>query len=146
MAHEAQVRYSHLVDLKLRKTLVKKVGVICNNRYEGSPKAGSVKVPVRDTEVAVNDYDKQKGAKQTSGDTSYLTVTIDKDKAVKNALLPLQFLRAAQQVEDLCIVVDAHAVLCCILSVHQLRKRHMKRFAEPLNDAVIGHTLARLPL
>lgn len=58
MAHEAQVRYSNLVDLKLRKTLVKKVGVICNNRYEGSPKAGSVKVPVRDTEVVVNDYDK----------------------------------------------------------------------------------------
>ena len=58
MAHEAQVRYSNLVDLKLRKTLVKKVGVICNNRYEGSPKAGSVKVPVRDTEVVVNAYDK----------------------------------------------------------------------------------------
>lgn len=86
MAHEAQVRYSHLVDLKLRKTLVKKVGVICNNRYEGSPKAGSVKVPVRDTEVAVNDYDKQKGAKQTSGDTAYLTVTIDKDKAVNEII------------------------------------------------------------
>lgn len=86
MAHEAQVRYSHLVDLKLRKTLVKKVGVICNNRYEGNPKAGSVKVPVRDTEVAVNDYDKQKGAKQTSGDTSYLTVTIDKDKAVNEII------------------------------------------------------------
>ena len=51
MAHEAQVRYSKLVDLKLRATLVKKVGVICNSRYEGSPKAGSVKVPVRDTEV-----------------------------------------------------------------------------------------------
>ena len=65
MAHEAQVRYSKLVDLKLRATLVKKVGVICNNRYEGSPKAGSVKVPVRDTEVAVNDYDKQTGAELT---------------------------------------------------------------------------------
>lgn len=86
MAHEAQVRYSNLVDLKLRKTLVKKVGVICNNRYEGSPKAGSVKVPVRDTEVVVNDYDKVKGAKQTSGDTSYLTVTIDKDKAVNELI------------------------------------------------------------
>lgn len=70
MAHEAQVRYSNLVDLKLRKTLVKKVGVICNNRYEGSPKAGSVKVPVRDTEVVVNDYDKVNGAKQTSGAAS----------------------------------------------------------------------------
>ena len=86
MAHEAQVRYSDLVDLKLRKTLVKKVGVICNNRYEGSPKAGSVKVPVRDTEVVVNDYDKAKGAKQTSGDTTYLTVNIDHDKAVNEII------------------------------------------------------------
>lgn len=86
MAHEAQVRYSNLVDLKLRKTLVKKVGVICNNRYEGSPKAGSVKVPVRDTEVVVNDYDKAKGAKQTSGDTTYLTVNIDHDKAVNEII------------------------------------------------------------
>ena len=86
MAHEAQVRYSKLVDLKLRATLVKKVGVICNNRYEGSPKAGSVKVPVRDTEVAVNDYNKQTGAELTGGDTTYLTVNIDKDKAVNEII------------------------------------------------------------
>lgn len=50
MAHEAQVRYSNLVDLKLRKTLVKKVGVICNTATRAAPKAGSVKVPVRDTD------------------------------------------------------------------------------------------------
>ena len=83
MAHEAQVRYSNLVDLKLRKTLVKKVGVICNNRYEGSPKAGSVKVPVRDTEVVGERLRQGQGAKQTSGDTTYLTVNIDHDKAVE---------------------------------------------------------------
>ena len=71
---------------KLRATLVKKVGVICNNRYEGSPKAGSVKVPVRDTEVAVNDYDKQTGAELTGSDTTYLTVNIDKDKAVNEII------------------------------------------------------------
>lgn len=86
MAHEAQVRYSQLVDLKLRATLVKKVGVICNNRYEGSPKAGSVKVPVRDTEVVVNDYNKSTGAKRTEGDTSYITVNIDHDKAVNEII------------------------------------------------------------
>ena len=86
MAHEAQVRYSKLVDLKLRATLVKKVSVICNNRYEGSPKAGSVKVPVRDTEVTVNDYNKQTGAELTGGDTTYLTVNIDKDKAVNEII------------------------------------------------------------
>ena len=86
MAHEAQVRYSNLVDLKLRATLVKKVGVICNNHYEGSPKAGSVKVPVRDTEVSVNDYNKQTGAEKTHGDTAYLTVAINKDKAVNEII------------------------------------------------------------
>ena len=86
MAHEAQVRYSQLVDLKLRATLVKKVGVICNTRYEGSPKAGSVKVPVRDTEVVVNDYNKSTGAKRTAGDTSYITVNIDHDKAVNEII------------------------------------------------------------
>ena len=51
MAHEAQVRYSNLVDLKLRATLVKKVGVICNNRYEGSPNV-LVFSPVREGQVA----------------------------------------------------------------------------------------------
>ena len=86
MAHEAQVRYSNLVDLKLRKTLVKKVGAICNNRYEGRPKVGSVKVPVRDTEVSVNDYNKQTGAEKTHGDTAYLTVNIDHDKAVNEII------------------------------------------------------------
>ena len=83
MAHEAQVRYSNLVDLKLRATLVKKVGVICNNRYEGSPKAGSIK---GDTEVSVNDYNKQTGAEKTHGDTAYLTVAINKDKAVNEII------------------------------------------------------------
>lgn len=42
MAHELQERYSALVDLKLRDVLVKKDGVIFNNRYEGDPKAGSM--------------------------------------------------------------------------------------------------------
>ena len=36
MAHEAQVRYSKLVDLKLRATLVKKVGV--QGRFRQSPR------------------------------------------------------------------------------------------------------------
>ena len=86
MAHELQERYSQLVDIKLRATLVKKDGVIFNNRYEGNPKAGMVKVPVRDTEVTVGDYDKQNGATVTHGDTSYLDVTIDKDKSVNEII------------------------------------------------------------
>ena len=86
MAHTHQERYSRLVDAKLRATLVKKDGVIFNNRYEGDPKAGVVKIPVRDTEVAVAAYDKQNGATMTHGDTSYLTVPIDKDYAVNELI------------------------------------------------------------
>ena len=86
MAHEAQVRYSNLVDLKLRKTLVKKVGVICNNRYEGSPKAGKVKIPVRDTEVAVKAYDKANGVDADAGTTTYLDLDIDNDEAVNEII------------------------------------------------------------
>lgn len=86
MAHTLQERYSQLVDLKLRATLVKKDGVIFNNRYEGNPTAGAVKIPVRDTEVTVGTYDKQEGATMTHGSTSYLTVTVDKDYAVNELI------------------------------------------------------------
>ena len=61
MAHANQERYSALVDAKLRATLVTRDGAIFNTRYEGSPKAGKVKIPVRDTEVAVKAYDKANG-------------------------------------------------------------------------------------
>ena len=86
MAHTLQERYSELIDLKLRATLVKKDGVIFNNRYEGDPKAGKVKVPVRDTEVAIADYSKTDGASATHGDTTYLDVIVDKDKAVNEII------------------------------------------------------------
>lgn len=86
MEHENQTRYSQLVDAKLRASIVKRNGVICNTRYEGNPKAGAVKVPVRDTEVTVADYDKKDGATMTHGDTSFITVNIDKDKAVNELI------------------------------------------------------------
>lgn len=86
MAHESQNRYSALVDAKLRATLVKKDGVIFNNRHEGDPKTGMVKIPVRDTEVAVADYSKTNGADATHGDTAYIDMPIDKDKAVNEVI------------------------------------------------------------
>lgn len=86
MAHTLQERYSQLIDMKLRAVLVKKDGVIFNNRYEGDPKAGKVKVPVRDTEVQIGDYSKTDGATPTHGDTTYLDVAIDKDKAVNEII------------------------------------------------------------
>ena len=47
---EKSTRYSALVDAKARDAIVLKDGVIFNNRYEGSAKAGAVKV--RKTGVA----------------------------------------------------------------------------------------------
>ena len=82
MAHTAQERYSQLVDAKLRATLVTRDNLIFNNRYEGNPKAGKVKIPVRDTEVAVKTYNKATGLDPEVGTTTYLDLNIDQDEAV----------------------------------------------------------------
>ena len=86
MAHTAQDRYSDLVLAKLRSELVLADGFVFNNDYEGDPKAGAVKIPVRDTEVAVSDYDKANGLTPTAGSTSYTTLVIDKDKGVNEII------------------------------------------------------------
>ena len=69
--HTLQDRYSPLVDAKLRNTLVTKDNLIFNNRYEGNPKAGKVKIPVRDTEVEVSKYDRANGLSPKAGGTTY---------------------------------------------------------------------------
>lgn len=86
MAHTLQERYSALVLAKLRKELVLKDGVVFNNDYEGSPSAGAVKIPVRDTEVQVSDYDKANGIAGSTGTTGYETMNIGKDKAVNEII------------------------------------------------------------
>lgn len=86
MAHANQERWSRLVDIKLRNTLVTRDNLIFNTRYEGDPKAGKVKIPVRDTEVAVKVYDKAKGLDPESGTTTYLDLLIDQDEAVNELI------------------------------------------------------------
>lgn len=86
MAHALQDRYSALVDAKLRVSVVKANGIVFNTRYEGNPKAGAVKIPVRDTEAAVSAYSKANGVTLAQGTTTYLTVTIDKDYAVNELI------------------------------------------------------------
>ena len=79
MAHNLQERYSALVDVKLRASLVTKDNVIFNTRYEGNPIAGAVNIPVRDAEVVVQDYNRLTGVDLTNGDTNYIKVLIDKE-------------------------------------------------------------------
>ncbi len=86
MAHTLQERYSDLVLAKLRDELVLKDGVVFNNDYEGSPSAGTVKIPVRDTEVQVSDYDKANGISGSAGSTAYIDMPITKDKAVNEII------------------------------------------------------------
>ena len=86
MAHTLQERYSALVLAKLRKELVLKDGVVFNNDYEGDPTAGAVKIPCRDTEVQVSDYDKANGISGSTGSTGYETMPITKDKAVNEVI------------------------------------------------------------
>lgn len=85
-AHAQQERWSSLVDAKLRQTLVTKDNYIFNTNYEGNPKAGKVKIPVRDTEVTVKDYDKAKGIDPETGTTTYMDLDIDQDKAVNELI------------------------------------------------------------
>ncbi len=82
----SQERYSKLVLAKMRKEAKLKDGVVFNNDYEGKPTAGAVKIPVRDTEVPVSDYDKANGIKGSNSSTAYETILIDKDKAVNEVI------------------------------------------------------------
>lgn len=85
-AHAQQERYSAMVDAKLRQTLVTRDEHIFNTNHEGDPKSGKVKIPVRDTEVTVKDYDKAKGITAETGTTTYMDLDIDQDKAVNELI------------------------------------------------------------
>lgn len=85
MANILQDRYSKLVLQKMRAALVTKDHVIFNTRYEGSPTAGAVKIPTRG-EASVGDYNKATGAELNTVDTSYITMTITKDKYVNEVI------------------------------------------------------------
>lgn len=86
MAHKNQERWAALVDIKLRNQLVTRDNLIFNSRYEGNPTSGKVKIPVRDTEVSVKDYNKASGLDPEAGSTDYLDLNIDHDEAVNELI------------------------------------------------------------
>ena len=85
MAVALQDRYSALVEAKLKAEIVQKDGIVWNNNYEGDPKAGAVKIPVRGAATVVS-YDKQNGATKSYTDGSYDTLSINKDYAVNEVI------------------------------------------------------------
>ena len=82
---ELQERYSSLVLAKQRATSL--FAKLFNRSYEGTPTAGAVKIPVRDTEVvAGSNYNTLTGANLTAAATSYKTLVIDKDNYVNELI------------------------------------------------------------
>jgi hypothetical protein len=86
ITHASQERYSSLVLAKLRASLVLQDGIVFNNNYEGDPVAGKVRIPVRDTEVVVGDYEVSTGLAIGQGATTYVDVLINKQKAVNELI------------------------------------------------------------
>ena len=76
MAHELQVRYSKLADIREKAQLVTKDNVIFNTRYEKDPVAGTIKIPVRGA-ANIRAYNKATGLNLEETDTAYITVTLD---------------------------------------------------------------------
>ena len=85
MAHEGRVKYSELVLKRMEKSLVTKNHLIFNTNYEGNPAAGSVKIPVMGAATVV-DYDPVNGIAPSQGETTYIDVLVNKDKAVNEII------------------------------------------------------------
>lgn len=76
-------RYSSIVDDKLRATSV--FASIFNNRHDGNPAAGAVKIPTR-TEATVSAYDTANGVSLSNPQTAYIPMLCDKDYAVNELI------------------------------------------------------------
>lgn len=78
-----QERYSEIVLAKLRAESL--LTNLFNHQYEGDPKAGSVKVPVR-AEATVGDYAIASGGALNHTATTFQTLLIGKDKFVNEVI------------------------------------------------------------
>lgn len=85
MAIEKQVRYSSIVDEKLRSEFPILTNGLFNTKYEGNPKAGAVKIPVT-SEATASDYDAMTGTALTQANVSYITLNLTQDKAINELI------------------------------------------------------------
>ena len=82
--HQRQERYIDMIVELMRPYLY--IRNTFSTDYDGSPKAGAVKVPVRNVDVAVQDYDVVSGANLTTSATTYLTIPIDKNQVINELI------------------------------------------------------------
>lgn len=82
--NELQERYANTIKKLYRKpTFVREW---FNKDYNGNPVAGAVEIPVRDTDVALSDYDVVDGVSLTTSATTYEKVLIDKTKSMNELI------------------------------------------------------------
>lgn len=82
--HERQERYIPMIVELMRPYLY--IRNTFTTDYEGSPKAGAVKVPVRNTDVSVQNYDVVAGANLTTSATTYLNIPINNNKVINELI------------------------------------------------------------
>lgn len=82
--HERQERYAQAIVKLMRPSL--KIRSTFSRDYEGSPVAGAVKVPVRNTDVAISNYDVKDGVALSQSATTYLNVPVDNHKALNELI------------------------------------------------------------
>ncbi len=82
--HERQERYANAI-VKLMRPLLR-IRNTFSRDYEGNPTAGAVKVPVREKDVEVKDYDVKSGIALSQSATSYKNILIDNHKAINELI------------------------------------------------------------
>lgn len=75
--HQRQERYVNEIVPLYRKELNVRADFMTD--YEGSPVAGAVKVPVRDTDPTIGNYDVKNGGALSQSATTYLNIPVDTD-------------------------------------------------------------------
>ena len=82
--HERQERFASAIVKLMRPAL--KIRNTFSRDYEGNPVSGAVKVPVRDTDVALTDYDVKSGVALSQSATTYLNIPVDNHKALNELI------------------------------------------------------------
>ena len=82
--HERQERYADEA-VKLMRPVMK-IRNTFSRDYEGKPTAGAVKVPVRNIDVVLADYDVKNGAPLSQSATTYKNIPVDNHKAINELI------------------------------------------------------------
>lgn len=82
--HERQEKYAKAIVELMRPAL--KIRNTFSRDYEGDPVSGAVKVPVRNMDPEVKDYDVKNGVDLGQSATSYITIPVNKQDAINELI------------------------------------------------------------